>query len=105
MVSKGAELEPGMEVYTADDTNLGAIKRVWRSDGSVQPREPIPVSGTMSVNPGSQGSADGYFLIARPLAPDWYVPFSAIRDITPGRAVLNVTAEEARRLPWQIAPS
>lgn len=105
MVGKGAELEPGMEVYTADHTDLGAIKRVWRSDGSIKPPEPTPVSGTMSINPGSRGSADGYFLISRPLAPDWYVPFDAIRDVTPGRVVLNLTAEEARRLPWQEAPS
>lgn len=104
-MDKGAALELGMEVYTADGTDLGKVKRIWRPNGSVEPPESTPVTGTMTINPGSRGPAGGYFLVARPLAPDWYVPFRDIRDVVAGRVVLNLTIEEARRHPWQEPPS
>jgi hypothetical protein len=104
-MSNGEALEPGMAVYTAEGTDLGSVKRIRHDDGSVEPAETTPVTGTMRVNPGSRSLTHGYFLVSRPLAPDWYVPFSAIRDVLPGRVVLNVTIEEARRFPWQELPA
>lgn len=104
-MTNGEALEPGMEVYSADGTDLGSVKRIWRPDGTVEPPEATPAAATMSVSSGRRDPAGGYFLVARELAPDWYVPFSAIRDVTPGLVVLNLTIEEARRLPWQEPPA
>lgn len=103
MLNEDATVGPGLEVYTADETDLGAVKRVWRADGSVNPPQEVRDTTTVHVDPASAGEA-GYFLVARALAPDWYVPFSAIGSVTSDRLILNVTIEEARRLSWQEPP-
>lgn len=99
-MSNGTALKPGMEVYTADGTDLGKVKRISRPGDMTEP-DTASATGT---GPGSRGPG-GYFLVARPLAPDWYVPSTAIRDVVGTRVVLNVTAEEARLHPWQEPPS
>lgn len=98
-------LQLGEEVYTSDGTKLGPIKRIWWGDGRVEPPEEQS-PGTLDIvsDQRRRGPGNPFFQIDITMAPDWYVPFSAVAANMDGRVALNLTYAEAEGRPWQIEP-
>ena len=98
-------LQLGEEVYTSDGTRLGPIKRIWWGDGRVEPPEEQS-QGTLNIVSDQRRREPGkvFFQIDIAMAPDWFVPFSAVAANVGGNVTLNLTYTEAEGRPWQIEP-
>ncbi|MGH2449557.1 MAG: hypothetical protein ACRDFS_13275 [Chloroflexota bacterium] len=103
MTTEHGQLEPGMDVFTSDGQAIGTIERIFWPDGRVVPPEEHHQEGTfdLSMRPAPGG---GYFRVNVTLAPDWYVPFTAIEGAFRNRVTLNLTYDEASKRSWQVKP-
>lgn len=92
-------------VYSSDGREIGRIKRIFWSDGAVDP--PEQEHGLLSITAADRPDEPdlGYLLVARPLAPDWYVPMDAIASAAGAQVTLKNTEQEAERFGWQEKPS
>lgn len=63
-------------------------------------------SGTFRIDVGERILEDGvgYFQLHRPLAPDWFIPFTDVANVLPLYVLLAVTEEEGPRSGWHIKP-
>jgi hypothetical protein len=90
-------LEPGMDVCDLDGIKFGSIERAYRQD-MASDQESSSV-GTMTredilqVKTGLLG-----------LGKHYYVPFSAIQDVTSGCVFLNQPKERIDEMGWDVRP-
>jgi hypothetical protein len=92
-------LEPGMDVCDLDGNKFGTIERAFRHD--VAPLEATDTSavGTMTredilqVKTGLLG-----------LGKHYYVPFSAIQDVTSGCVFVNQSKDHIDEMGWDVRP-
>jgi hypothetical protein len=90
-------LEPGMDVCDLDGNKFGAIERAYRHDMASDPASTSV--GTMTredilqVKTGLLG-----------LGKHYYVPFSAIQDVTSGCVFLNQPKERIDEMGWDVRP-
>ena len=92
-------LEPGMDVCDVDGNKFGTIERVYRHElVPVDAQEPSSV-GTMTredmlrVKTGLLG-----------LGKHYYVPFSAIQDVTTECVFLDQPKEHIDEIGWDVKP-
>lgn len=106
MPTDASDLRVGDAVYGRGGAQLGTVKRIWWPDGRIVPPEEadeglIQMGGSLRrLQPG-----EGYFLLDRTLANDWFVPFSAVVSITGNRVQLEITETEAEARGWQERPT
>ncbi|HZU13476.1 MAG TPA: hypothetical protein VFB58_11600 [Chloroflexota bacterium] len=101
-----SNLHVGADVYARGGSRLGTVKRIWWPDGRVVPPEAGP-QGLLDIEGSGRRlePGEGYFHLDRPLANDWFVPFSAIQDVAGNRVQLDLTELEAEKRGWQERPT
>ena len=93
------KLEPHMDVCDSNGDKVGSIARVYRYDlatiggGTTAPAS-LPHEEIMEVKTGLLG-----------LGHHYYVPLSAIEDVTEGGVVLNVTRGQLDQHGWGEKPA
>jgi hypothetical protein len=106
MTSTQESMRVGMRVLSSDEKALGTVRRIWYPDGRVEPPDSVD-PGLVQLETLDRGdTADlGYFEVDRFLAPDWYVPFAAVRNVVDSHILLDVSEDDAERFAWQKRPS
>jgi hypothetical protein len=97
-------LSVGMDVDSSDGQRLGSIIRIWWPDGHTEPQGQSTELVEIQEADGETSPMAGYFQVDRFLAPDWYIPFSAVGGVLGDRIVLNVTESDGERFAWQERP-
>ncbi len=84
MATRGSrEVRQGMDVYDVDGDKVGSVEEVAESG-----------AGYMKVSTGFLG-----------LGKDWYVPFSAVREVRSDAVYLSADKDDADRLGWDAPPT
>jgi len=91
-------LEPGMDVCDLDGEKVGTIGHVYRHEqASVTAGESnvasMPREDIIEVKTGVFG-----------LGKHYYVPFSAIQDVTTGCVFVNQRKDDVDTLSWDVKP-
>ena len=95
-------LEPGMDVCDVDGNKFGSVARVYRNElAAVGGETPAAASGVgtmtrdeiLEVKTGLLG-----------LGKHFYVPFSAIQDVTSGCVFINQPKDALERQGWHVKP-
>lgn len=106
------ELEPGIEVVSADGRPVGAVVEVFRDVGAVES------FGTTGIPPQQEGHdpvhyayseampgwGDDYFTLRQKGGAVLYVPFAGIYEVTDARVTLAVDAESIPDMGWSVRP-
>jgi hypothetical protein len=90
-------IREGMDVMDVDGDKVGTVDKIF---------QPAAVSSTASTTGTMAGEpilkVETGFL---GLGTDYYVPASAVRDVTTERVVLNVNKDEFDNTGWDTRPS
>ena len=92
-------LEPGMDVCDVDGNKFGAIERAFRHDMAPADASETSAIGTMTredilqVKTGLLG-----------LGKHYYIPFSAIQDVTSGCVFVDQSKDRIDDMGWDVRP-
>ena len=98
---------PGVEVFDADGDKVGSVAHVYeREMGAVAGATPTPVTGA-AVPSESAIPRDGAFEVKTGffgLGKHYYIPFSAIKEVTTGGIFLTAIKADFDARGWQTKP-
>jgi len=92
-------LEPGMDVCDVDGNKFGTIERAYRQEMAPTGAAETSAVGTMTredilqVKTGLLG-----------LGKHYYVPFSAIQDVTSGCVFVSESKDHIDEMGWDVRP-
>ena len=92
-------LEPGMDVCDVDGNKFGTVDRVYR-------HESAPANAADSSTVGTMTRQDMLQVKTGPLGlgKHYYVPFSAIQDVTTDCVFINEPKGRIDELDWEVRP-
>src|SRR5215468_6048225 len=92
-------IEPGMDVCDMDGEKIGTVTHVYRH--AYAPTGGMPSSG-IGTAPGDEliEIKTGLFGLGK----HYYIPFSAIHDVTTGCVFVSQRREDLNSLDWDIKP-